>query len=476
MTRTMTIIDALAEFTGRIRPEDIPDTVRHEAGRVLVDAIGCALSAHGSDAGRIGLEYGQILGAGASASTVIGSSERSSLHGAVFANSELVSALDNAPINQPGHVAPYVVPVALALGESGRRSGADVLTAVAVGLELTYRFSQAMDTNRQVVDGEAVLSQVMGFASSVFGTTAAGGLLLGQTVPVMRDALGIAAATSPVNSLRSWQMHAPNTSVKYGAGGAMALAGLHATHLAELGHRGDAMILDDTHFGYPRFIGTRRWEPSAIVDGLGEEWGFPSGTHFKPYPHCRVTHAVFDALIDVVSTHDLGPEEIESIVAYGEAWATGVPTYMNDVIERPYDGQFSFVHGMSVAAHRVPPGKDWQAPEVVNDPSVLALMKRIEWRAHEGWADAYSAHPSARPTRVEVTARGTRYHQERSYPHGSPSPDPSTRMDDDEVTAKFLHNAKGVLPADQAIALVEDFWGLEQAGDITDLMSRLAPR
>ena len=74
-------------------------------------------------------------------------------------------------------------------------------------------------------------------------------------------------------------------------------------------------------------------------------------------------------------------DEIESIVAYGEAWSADVPVYVNRVIQKPYDAQFSFAHAVSVAAHGVRPGKDWQDPDVVFSESVLGLMSRIEWRA-----------------------------------------------------------------------------------------------
>lgn len=466
-----TVVEALASFAG-MRAVDVSSQARDEARRIILDSIGCALAAVGSPAGQIGTRYGEILGAGAQDVTVIGHARRSSLHGAAFANCELVSALDMAPINQPGHVAPYVVPAALAVGEERDVTLDEVVTAVAIGLEITSRFARAMDTNRAVKDGEAVLSEVMGFSSSIFGATAAVARLRGVSPGVMRDALGIAAATSPVNSLRSWQMHTPSTSVKYGIGGGLVQSALNAAFLAELGHRGDPFILDDRQHGYPRFIGTDRWEAAELVGGLGKEWTFPSGTHFKPYPHCRVTHAVFDALIDLVQRAELAPDEIESIVAYGEAWATGVPTYMNTEIERPYDAQFSFAHGISVAAHLVPPGRAWQDPSVVYDPSVLDLMSRVEWRPHEAWAEAYSAHPSARPTRVEVAARGTTFVEERQYPKGSPSPDPATYMTTDELIAKFVHNSAAVVP-DRAAQRVVDGLLTGESIDTREFMASL---
>ncbi|WP_170970114.1 MmgE/PrpD family protein [Nocardioides jishulii] len=468
------VLGALAAFAAGAPPVAVPVSVREEAARVVLDSIGCALAAVETPAGRIARSYADVLAGPVRDTTVIGVG-RSSLHGAAYANCELVAALDMAPINQPGHVAPYVVATALAVAERGDRALAETVDAVAVGLEVAQRFASAMDTNRAVVDDRPVLSPVMGFASSIFAAAAAGTRLRDADQTLTADVLGIAAATSPVNSLRSWQLHTHSTSVKYGLGGGLVQAALHAVLAAELGHRGDRMILDDATHGYPAFIGTRRWEPEQITRGLGQQWTFPAGTHLKPYPHCRVTHGVFDALAALVEREDLTPGEIESITAHGEAWATGVPTYMNDEIRLPVDAQFSFRHGISVVAHRVPPGKAWQDPAVVHDPSVTALMERIEWRAHEGWADAYAAHPSARPARVEVVARGTTFVEERDFPRGSPSPDPATTFTTDEVVAKFRHNAAGVVTADSVDRVVTALTGRLSTVTVRDLMADLDP-
>jgi 2-methylcitrate dehydratase PrpD len=470
-----TYVEKLAEFTATTSIDDLPAHVVEESKRVLLDSVGCALAAVDTPAGQIGISYGQILGGASAGATVIGSAESSSLHGAAFANSELICALDYAPINLPGHVAPYVVPVALGMGEATGCPGHRVLSAVAVGLEISYRLSHAMDANREVQDGQPSLSKVMGFANSIFGATAAGCMTRGVEQHTIADALAIAASTSPVNSLRSWQMHTPNTSVKYGLGGGLVTAALTATFLAELGHRGDRWILDDSEFGYPRFIATKRWEPSSIDDGLGNDWGFPSATHFKPYPHCRVPHGVFDVVRDVVASNAIAPDDIEAITAYGEAWATGLPTYMNREIDRPQDAQFSFAHGLAVAAHLVPPGREWQDPTTVYSPSVTELMSKVVWKPHQDWASAYAEHPSARPSRVEVVARGQTFVGESSFPKGSRSPDPSTYMTTEELVQKFFNNAHDVISRPAAEQVVESVLGLEAADDVSGILAGLRP-
>jgi 2-methylcitrate dehydratase PrpD len=290
------------------------------------------------------------------------------------------------------------------------------------------------------------------------------------------DALGIAGSTTPVNAHRAWLMHAPPTTIKYNLmPGGVALTGLTAAFMAELGHRGDKLILDDAEFGYPRFIGTRRWEPSELTTALGTEWRYPTLSYFKPYPHCRVTHGVFDALIEVVETNGIKPEEIDSLNAWGEAWASDFPTFMNRNIERPYDAQFSFPHGVALAAHLVPPGKDWQDPDIVYSKSVMDLMEKVVWGPHPDWASAVSQDPAARPSRVEVVARGTSFVGERRYPKGNPSPDPSSYMTNDELVAKFLHNAEGMISAWDAEWVADRILHLEEVEDFSTVMRRLRP-
>ena len=472
-----THIQKFAAFTANSTANGLPSEVAEETQRILLDTIGCALAAVEVPTGKMGIQYGRILGGASDEATIIGQTDRTSVHGAAFANAEMSATLDMHPIATPGHVAPYVVPVALALGEKLNCAGVDVMTAIAVCHEMSFRFAKTMDKNRDIKDGKADTSPVLGYASTVFGITAAATIMKGLEEEVVANALGIAGCTSPVNAHRAWLMHSPNPTIKYNLQpGGLAFNSLTAAYLAELGHRGDNQILDDVEYGYPRYIGTRRWEPSLLTTDLGSDWRFPAESYFKPYPHCRVTHAVLDVIFDLVETNDIKPDEIESLTAYGEQWAAGVPTFMNTNIERPYDAQFSFPHGLSLAAHRIPPGKDWQDPDVVFNSSVLDVMGKVIWKSHPDWATAVSADPVARPTRVEIVARGETFVGERAYPKGSRSIDPSTYMTNDEIIAKFLHNASGVITTEDAEWVSDRVMNLEKLDDVSILLDHLRPR
>ena len=151
----LTVVESLAQFTAQTRYEDLPQEVVREAKRLLVDSIGCALGGLSHPKGAIGVQYANTLGPGAPGqqATIIGTGERVSAVGAAFANGELINALDFDAVLPPGHVSPYVIPCALAAGESAQASGRNLIRAVAISHEMTNRIGRALDSLRDTKDG-----------------------------------------------------------------------------------------------------------------------------------------------------------------------------------------------------------------------------------------------------------------------------------------------------------------------------------
>jgi 2-methylcitrate dehydratase PrpD len=268
---------------------------------------------------------------------------------------------------------------------------------------------------------------VFGYSCTVFGAAAAFGKLRGHAREMLTADLGIAGAMSPVNTQWSWSMHTPTATVKYGIAGAVTQAAMAAAYLAELGHTGDIQVLDDGEHGYRRLIGSERWAPERITPGLGQDWYFPLEQSYKPYPHCRILHAPLDVLTRILEDNDIRPNEIESIKAWVEAWVMK-PLWINRDVKHVTEAQFSIAHGLAVGAHRIPVGKAWQSPEVVFDPSVIALMDKVEYIDAPEYAGKLASNAAARPARIEVRARGKTFVGEAGFPKGSPSPDPTTTM------------------------------------------------
>jgi 2-methylcitrate dehydratase PrpD len=150
------------------------------------------------------------------------------------------------------------------------------------------------------------------------------------------------------------------------------------------------------------------------------------------------------------------------------------PLWINRDVQHVTQAQFSMAHGLAVGAHRIPVGKAWQSPDVVFDPSVIALMDKVEYVVHPEYAGSVASNAGARPARIEVRARGRAFGGEAGFPKGSPSPDPATTMTDDEISAKFVRNAEGVLETSSIDAALNRLWNVDRAESFRDLMPMLA--
>ncbi|RHW23788.1 MmgE/PrpD family protein [Nocardioides immobilis] len=473
-TTEPTVVHSLADFGYGTTLSTMPESVVGEAKRVLLDSIGCALAGRDELKGKAGRDLAALSRAAGAGATVIGEAEQSSVMGAAFANAELVSALDFDAILAPGHVAPVVIPVALAMGEVAGSSGRDVLTAIAVGHEVSCRVAFAMDGLRDVVDGTVARRPVVGYSAIVFGATAASAKLMAMDSADTADSIAIAASIAPVHSQGPWAAHVPVQTIKYMVAGTYAQTALTAAYLSRSGHRGDLQILEDADVGYPRFVGSSRWEKDVITADLGDSWRFPDFQTYKPYPHCRVLHGQLDILLALINEHDLKPDEIAEIRSWGEEWHRQ-PIWLNTRINHVIDAQNSMAHGLALAAHRIKPSKQWQSPDIVFSESVMGLMSRVVTAAHPAYTGQLDCYPNDRPARVEIDARGTTFVGEGRYPKGTPSPDPSTKMTTEELVAKFRTNADGILPAVAIDTVIDTVLGLESVDDIRELTRLLRP-
>lgn len=469
-----TMVERLADFAAGARFDALPADVVAESRRIVLDSIGVALAGQFELKGRAGIGYARMIGgpAGAGNATVMGAGDRLTALAAACANGELINTLDMDAVLPPGHVTPYVLPGILAEAEVAGRDGRAVIEAIAVAHEMSHRIGMGMDYLRDTRDGAVDPPPVFGYSECIFGATAGIGLMRRHDVRVLAHGLGIAGSVSPVNAQTAWFQHAPSSTIKYLHAGVLVQSAFAAAYGAELGHRGDLHILDDAEFGYRRFIGTRRWHADRMMAGLGTEWRFPAQQSFKPYPHCRILHALIGKLGEMMEQHALTVDEIDGIKIYVEGFAEQ-PVWLNRQIELAHDAQFSIAHGIAVAAHRPPPGRAWMDPALIHSPSVMALMDRVTHAVHPDYVKLLTEQGASRPARLELTARGQVLVGEQRYPKGSRSPEPDSFMTDDELIAKFIANVEGLLPDGSASRIVDQVMALEGVADVGALM-RLA--
>jgi 2-methylcitrate dehydratase PrpD len=133
------VAQQLAEEVIRFKFRDLPPEVVHQAKRLVLDTLGCAIGGYSTDASRIMREVITDLD-GPKEATVVGSGMRTSCLNATLANGVMVRCLDynDAVVMETetgermGYHPSEVIPGILALGEREHLTGKETLTAIAI--------------------------------------------------------------------------------------------------------------------------------------------------------------------------------------------------------------------------------------------------------------------------------------------------------------------------------------------------------
>src|SRR5436309_11422512 len=135
----------LAEFTAKLRYEDISQDAREHCKTVLLDTLACALAGHKGEETHQVAALASALGQ-SDESSVIGG-DRLSLAGATVLNGFLITAVTMCDVHRPTltHITPEVVPPALAIAERDGLSGRELMVAIAAGCEVTTRIGIGLD-------------------------------------------------------------------------------------------------------------------------------------------------------------------------------------------------------------------------------------------------------------------------------------------------------------------------------------------
>ncbi len=438
----------VADFVSRIEAGDLPDDVAHQAKRSLLNFVG----------GAVGSAYAPVVETavrvlepfrGPQTNTLIGRHERFDALSASFINAVSANLLDydDTHLRTVIHPTAPVAPPALALGETRPLSGAQVVTAFALGAEIECRIGN-MVTGGHYARGWHITS-----TCGVFGSAIASAYLLGLAPEKVAHALGIAASQSAgiVENL-------PTEAKNVGMGNA-ARGGMLAAFFAEAGFDAAPRALDGP-LGWARAAGD---EPRTeeLVGELGSRWELLKNT-YKPYPAGIVMHAVIDACLDLKVRHDIPAGAIDTVTVFGDALllARGDRAVTNEK-----DARVSIHH--SVAAPFL-----WDAfgiaelqPERVLSDEAVALRNKVR-------AERDDSLPQGAARVVVRLRNGDTYETTVTHARGS-SEKP---MSDAELEAKvkeLVARAGTGLDADRIIASA---WDLDRAPGVTALMGATVSR
>ncbi len=432
----------LGAFVAGTQARDLPEGLRHEGRRALLNLFGCALGVAWDPAVAAAVEVMASF-SGPGRVTVIGRPERLDAMGASFCNAIAANLLDYDDTHLATIIHPTapVAPPALALGERHDLSGSTVLHALVLGAEVECRIGLSVSP-RHYARGWHITS-----TCGVFGSAAACARLLGLTAAQTAAALGIAASQSAgvVENLAS--------SAKNVGMGNAARNGLLAALLARAGYAGAPAAIEG-RLGWARAMGDAP-DLEAMLGGLGERWEFAANT-YKPYPSGIVFHAVIEACLLLRERLGLRGEPLAAVEVRGDQ-------LLLDRGDRPTlserDARVSIAHNAAVALVRGSAGvADFDAAAVA-DPAVARMRAVVT-------AGLDAALP---PAAASVTAR-TLDGRTESVRVDAALGSRERPLSDQALEDKFRASAPGAA-ADARIAAV---WGIEEAGSVRPLMALMA--
>ena len=253
------------------------------------DTLSCALA--GSSAKAIDVVSGLVKEwAGTPQADMFVFGGKFPAHHAAWVNGGMSHARDYDDTHDAAilHAGVSAVPAAIAAGQlRGKLSGADLIAAVAAGLEVTCRLGVAIKVD--IIESGFIYTSLLGY----FGATAAAGRALGLTPEEMVNAFGIVYSSVAGNH----QVTRDASLMKRLQPGLAAQAAVVAVQLAKRGIRGAQHVFEGAD-GFFRVYFHDRVDVEKVRDDLGKRFELLN-LSYKPYPCCRDTHAAVDAVLQL---------------------------------------------------------------------------------------------------------------------------------------------------------------------------------
>lgn len=454
MTKT-TAVDIVARHVAETSYSDLSPLTITRARQVVLDYIGTMLGGYQTPLGQLAADYAAQLLPGSQA-TIVGDSRRSTVEGAAFANATMGKFLGMDDSHRTaGHVASQLVPVALALGESLRLTGQQVITALAVGYDVMHMIDQEVDKWQR----ERGLDHKGQQGTLAAAVTAAKAMNLPQDK--IGHALALAMDMACGTEQYVWDAGACDTKDLLAGYGARN--GINAAIMAEFGFRGPPGALDGP-YGYFHAFGPG-YNPGCLENLHNQAL---ANTGFKPHAGCRHVHSCVDATQALMSAHNVDLDAVRSIEVdtYLEAIT---PDFRVNYAPQTV-GQAGF--SLPVTASIVLTRGTWFREDIdaFDDPAALRLRKLVK----VGLDEAIQAeHPIKNGCEVRIhTHDGAQLTGRVEYAKG----EPENMLSDAEFEAKFRYLVGELLPEEQIGAILAGCARLEQMDDVGALAHLTVPQ
>jgi 2-methylcitrate dehydratase PrpD len=361
-----TISETIANWVTNTSYKEISQDIIKFAKRSILDFLGVALAGSTQSEAQIIKGYLREVN-GAGTSSVIGLGIRTSCIEAAFANGVIGHCLDYDDLLRPmpgagaPHVTAVILPAVLAVGEKRNMGGRELITAYALGCEVTYRVGRGIEPAHYNAGWHSTGTE------GIFGATVAAGKLLDLTSEEMTYALGIAGSSA------SGLHENFGTMTKPFHAGQAAANGVKASILASLGFTSSKTIFEGKS-GYCNVL-SKNSRLEEITRDVGTFISLPQ-VCIKFYPCCAGSHSAICSAIDLAKQYDIRVENIMGVEVKCDPQALEVVTY-----EQPttvLQAKFSFHFPIALALIEKKVTLSEFNEEKIKNQQIVALMEKIK--------------------------------------------------------------------------------------------------
>jgi 2-methylcitrate dehydratase len=430
-----------------------PDAV-YQAKRFLLDSIGCALGGYRQHDVQIALEVLDEV-AGSGPATVIGTGKRMDPVSASLANGLMIRCMDYNDIywkQDPCHPSD-IFPAAIACCERLGSGGKELIVGLVLGHEFEMRLCEAAFPGiRERGWHHATLTA---FVSPIVA-----GRTLGLPWEQIQHAIGISASRHcTLGAVTAGKL----TMMKNTVDPMATQSGVFAALLAGKGYSGPEHVIDGKE-GLTHVFGPD-WKLTLLTEGLGDSWRITQ-CGMKAFPTEALTHTPISAVLDLVKTNDLHPDQVEKIQIRSLARAADIlsdPSKYDPRSKETADHSLPYVIAAALVERQVTPVQ-FTMPKIL-DPKIRQQLQKVEVVADP---EIEKVFPALQRVIVHIYLKdGRSFSKQLDYPKG----DPRNPLTDQEVEEKFAALADGVLSTGAQQRVRDAIWNLERVGSVTELMA-----
>ena len=239
-------------------------------------------------------------------------------------------------------------------------------------------------------------------------------------------------------------------------------SGVLAALLAERGYTGPEHVIDGKE-GLVHCFGPE-WKLEVLTDDLGESWRITQ-CGMKAFPTEALTHTPISALLDLVKTHELKPDDIVKVHIRTTARGADIlsdPSKYDPHTKETADHSLPYVIAAAIAERQVTPLEFTM--EKIMDPAIRGQLDKIVVVADP---EIEKLFPALQRVAVTIhTTDGREFNKQLDYPKG----DPRNSLTDKEIEEKFEALAGPVMTQDARRKAIDAIWTLEKQSSVTRLM------